>query len=200
MLEKKIRELSNKTSRRIALPAFLTILLFVIAIFFILLPQLEESFLARKKEMIRELTETTWSLLGTYRERELNGELTRAEAQKRAILRIHNLRYGPEKKDYFWINDMVPRMIMHPYRSDLEGKDVSHFQDANGKYLFVEFVKVVQQQGAGYVDYLWQWKDDPQKSLRRCPISRALSHGGGSSAPACISMMSMLRFPQSASN
>jgi PAS domain S-box-containing protein/putative nucleotidyltransferase with HDIG domain len=163
MLEKKIRELSNKTSRRIVLPALLTILLFVIAIFFILLPQLEESFLARKKEMIKELTETTWSLLGTYRERELNGELSRAEAQKRATLRIHNLRYGPEKKDYFWINDMVPRMVMHPYRPDLDGKDVSHFQDENGKYLFVEFVKVVQKQGAGYVDYLWQWKDDASK-------------------------------------
>ena len=163
MLEKKIRELSNKTSRRIALPALFTILLFVTAIFFVLMPQLEESFLARKKEMIRELTETTWSLIGTYREREVSGELSTAEAKKRAILRIHNLRYGPEKKDYFWINDMVPRVIMHPYRADLEGKDVSHFQDANGKYLFVEFVKMVQQHGAGYVDYLWQWKDDPKK-------------------------------------
>lgn len=163
MLEKKIRELSNKTSRRIALPALLTILLFVITIFFILLPQLEESFLARKKEMLRELTETAWSLLSTYRERELSGELSRAEAQKRAILRMHNLRYGPEKKDYFWINDMVPRMIMHPYRDDLDGKDVSDFQDKNGKYLFVDFVKVVQEQGAGYVDYMWQWKDDSSK-------------------------------------
>lgn len=163
MLEKKIRELSNKTSRRIVLPALLTILLFVIAIFFILLPQLEESFLARKKEMIRELTETTWSLLATYHERELSGELTRDEAQRRASLRIHNLRYGPEKKDYFWINDMIPKMVMHPYRTDLDGKDVSHFQDENGKYLFVEFVKVIQSQGAGYVDYLWQWKDDTSK-------------------------------------
>jgi hypothetical protein len=26
------------------------------------------------------------------------------------------------KKDYFWINDMVPRMIIHPYRTDLEVK------------------------------------------------------------------------------
>ncbi len=163
MLEKKITDLSHKTSRRIALPAFLTLVLFVTAIFFVLLPQLEESFLARKKEMIRELTETTWSLLGTYHEREQNGELTRAEAQKRAILRIHNLRYGPEKKDYFWINDMVPRVIMHPYRPDLDGKDVTNFKDARGKYLFVDFVKVVQQEGAGYVDYLWQWKDDPAK-------------------------------------
>ncbi len=163
MLETKIRELSHKTSRRIALPAFFTLVLFVITIFFVLLPQLEESFLARKKEMIRELTETTWSLLGTYYEREINGELTRAEAQKRAVLRIQNLRYGPEKKDYFWINDMTPRVIMHPYRPDLDGKDVSNFKDANGKYLFVDFVKVVEQQGAGYVDYLWQWKDDPGK-------------------------------------
>ncbi len=83
MLEKKIRELSNKTSRRIALPTICTILLFVTAIFFVLLPQLEESFQERKKEMIRELTETTWSLIGTYHERELSGELSREEAQKR---------------------------------------------------------------------------------------------------------------------
>lgn len=101
MLEKQIRELSYRTSYRIFLPAFFTILLFVTAIFFVLLPQLEESFHARKKEMIRELTETTWSLIDTYHERELSGELSRVEAQKRAILRIHKLRYGPEKKDYF---------------------------------------------------------------------------------------------------
>ncbi|MEE4137354.1 MAG: HD domain-containing phosphohydrolase [Desulforhopalus sp.] len=163
MLEKKITVLSNKTTLRIVFPAFCTILLFVTTIFFVLLPQLEESFLNRKREMIRELAETTWSLLGNYYERELSGELTRREAQQRAILRIRKLRYGPEKKDYFWINDMVPRMIMHPYRTDLEGKDVSTFQDPNGKYLFNEFVKVAQQEGAGYVDYLWQWKDDPVK-------------------------------------
>jgi PAS domain S-box-containing protein/putative nucleotidyltransferase with HDIG domain len=163
MLEKKITVLSNKTTRRIVLPAFCTILLFVTTIFFILLPQLEESFLNRKREMIRELAETTWSLLASYHEREESGELTTSEAQQRAIQRIRNLRYGPEKKDYFWINDMVPRMIMHPYRTDLEGKDVSSFEDPNGKHLFNEFVKVVRQQGAGYVDYMWQWKDDPVK-------------------------------------
>ncbi len=163
MLEKKIRELSNKTSRRIAVPTLCTILLFVTTIFFILLPQLEESFQEQKREMIRELTETTWSLIGTYHERELSGEFSRAEAQKRAILRIRNLRYGPEKKDYFWINDMVSQIIMHPYRSDLEGKDLSDFQDTSFKHLLDEFVKTVRQQGAGYVDYQWQWKDDPEK-------------------------------------
>lgn len=163
MLEEKIRKLSNKTSRRIALPSFFTLLLFVIVIFFVLLPQLEENFLNRKKEMIRELTETTWSLLESYHERELSGELSRAEAKKRAVLRINKLRYGPEQKDYFWINDMTPRMIMHPYRSDLVGKDISDFQDSTGKFLFREMVRTVRKEGAGYVDYMWQWKDNPVK-------------------------------------
>lgn len=162
---KKIRKLRNRSLIRIVLPALCTILLFVTAIFFILLPQLEESFLNRKKEMIRELTETVWSLLESYHERELSGELTRAEAQLRAVLRIGKLRYGPEKKDYFWINDMTPRVIMHPYRSDLVGQDVSDFKDSHGKRLFTEFVKVVQRQGQGYVHYMWQWKDDPTKNV-----------------------------------
>ena len=163
MPDKTIKSLSKKISLRIFLPALLTILLYVVAIFFILLPQLEESFLSRKQEMIRELTETVWSLLDTYHEREVSGELSHAEAQKRAILRIQFLRYGPEKKDYFWINDMTPRMIMHPYRPDLNDTDISNFQDPHGKHLFVEFVQVVKQQGAGFVAYMWQWKDDPLK-------------------------------------
>jgi PAS domain S-box-containing protein/putative nucleotidyltransferase with HDIG domain len=149
--------------RRIALPVLLTILLFVTAIFFVILPQFEKSFISRKQEMIREQTETAWSLLGDYHDRELSGELTTKEAKLRAILRIGKLRYGPEKKDYFWINDMTPQMLMHPYRPDLVNKDVSDFKDPHGKRLFFEMVRLVQRQSAGYVEYMWQWKDDPTK-------------------------------------
>lgn len=153
----------NTISKRIALPAFFTIVLFVTAIFLIILPQLENSLMARKQEMIKEQTETAWSLLNDYRDRELSGELSTSEAQLRAILRIGKLRYGPEKKDYFWINDMTPRIIMHPYRPDLVQKDVSDFKDPLGKRLFYEVVLLAQKQGAGYVEYMWQWKDDPNK-------------------------------------
>ena len=153
----------NTISRRIALPALLTIVLFVTAIFFIILPQLEKSFMARKQEMIRDLTVTVWSLLVDYHARELSGELTTSEAQLRAILRIGKLRYGPEQKDYFWINDMTPRMLMHPYRPDLVNKDVSEFKDTHSKRIFFEMVQLVKKQEAGYVKYMWQWKDDPSK-------------------------------------
>lgn len=163
MPKKTFQKLSNRISLRIALPSFFTILLFVTAIFYILLPQLENSFIQRKKETIKELTETVWSLLESYYERELSGELSRADAQARTKSRIRNLRYGTEQKDYFWINDMHPRMIMHPYRTDLEGEDISTFTDPNGVALFNEFVKTVEQQGSGYVDYMWQWKDNALK-------------------------------------
>ena len=80
------------------------------------------------------------SILSKYENDERDGLLTREEAQKTAISRIQYLRYGEENKDYFWITDMTPVMIMHPFRNDLNGKDLTNFTDPHGKRLFVEFV------------------------------------------------------------
>jgi signal transduction histidine kinase len=146
---------------RFILPVTLTVILFGMTIFLLVLPLIKEKLMDGKREMIRELTESSWSILTAHAEKEQDGLLTREQAQALAIENLRRLRYGPELKDYFWINDMHPRIIMHPYRPDLEGKDISGFADPNGKRLFVEFVKVVQAKSAGYVDYEWQWKDDP---------------------------------------
>ncbi len=148
---------------RILLPVVLTVALFIGTIFLLILPILKERMLNDKREMIRELTETAWSILDGYHKKEVNGQLSPADARRRAVEELRRLRYGPESKDYFWINDMHPYLVMHPYRPDLEGKDISGFSDPNGKKLFVEFVKTVKDRGAGYVDYQWQWKDDPQR-------------------------------------
>jgi signal transduction histidine kinase len=154
-------QLAGRIPVRIILPVTLTAILFGLTIFLLLLPLIEEKLMDGKREMIRELTESSWSILDAHAQKERDGLLTRDQAQASAIENLRRLRYGPELKDYFWINDMNPRIIMHPYRPDLEGKDISGFTDPNGKRLFVEFVKVVQAKSAGYVDYEWQWKDDP---------------------------------------
>ena len=148
---------------RIILPVSLTVILFGMTIFLLLIPLIEEKLMDGKREMIRELTESSWSILAVHAEKEREGLLTREEAQLSAIESVRRLRYGPELKDYFWINDMHPSIVMHPYRTDLEGKDISNYIDPNGKHLFVEFVRIVRTQGAGYVDYEWQWKDDPDR-------------------------------------
>jgi PAS domain S-box-containing protein len=146
---------------RILFPTGLAVVLFMALLFVILLPDVERNFLERKRELIRELTRSAVSVLKEYQAEERSGRMTRDDAQAAAIARIRDLRYGPEDKDYFWITDKQPRMIMHPFRTDLDGKDVSDFKDPRGNPVFVEFVRRVQESGSGYVDYVWQWKDDP---------------------------------------
>ncbi len=145
---------------RIVMPTAVTIVLFIASIFWIIIPTIEKNSLDRKREMIRELTNSAWNILAKLEHDEKNGLLTREQAQQRAIEQISNLHYGQEMKDYFWINDMHPRMVIHPYRSDLNGKDVSDYVDPDGRHLFVEMVNVVKEQGSGYVGYKWQSRDN----------------------------------------
>lgn len=148
---------------RIVLPAVLAILLFVTNIFAFILPRFEQSLLDRKREMIRELSHSALTILAEAHRAEVRGEVTREQAQAEAAARIATLRYGPEGKDYFWLQDLTPRIIMHPYRPELNGQDVSEYKDARGVRVFVEVADVVRRRGEGYVDYLWQWKDDPTR-------------------------------------
>ena len=127
-MERRIRQrtegrFSGGIPVRIILPASLTVILFGMTIFLLLLPLIREKLIDGKREMIRELTESSWSILAAYAQKEKEGLLTREKAQTAAIENLRRLRYGPELKDYFWINDMHPRIVMHPYRPDLEGND-----------------------------------------------------------------------------
>lgn len=151
----------------ILLPSFLAVVLFVSVIFGVIIPSFEGALLARKRDMIKELTNSAWSVLLEYYKEVEEGRITLEEAQKNATERIKYMRYGKEGKDYFWITDMHPRMIMHPYKEDLDGKDLSEFKDPQGVKLFVEIVKVVQKKNSGYVDYVWQWKDDPERLVSK---------------------------------
>ncbi len=148
---------------RILLPALLAIALLAGTFSVFIFPAFEDALLARKREMIRELTNSAWSILAEYHADEQAGRLGRAEAQAAAAERVRYLRYGKESKDYFWITDLHPRMVMHPYRSDLDGTDVSGFRDPKGNRVFMEFVRVVRERNEGYVEYVWQWKDDPAR-------------------------------------
>ena len=148
---------------RIVVPTLLVMALLVVPAFLVIIPAFEEGLLSRKREMIRELTNSACSILQEYYGDETSGRMTRGEAQKAAAGRIQFLRYGKEGKDYFWITDLHPRMVMHPYRTDLDGQDLGGFQDPKGNRIFVESVRLVQTQREGYQEYVWQWKDDAQR-------------------------------------
>jgi methyl-accepting chemotaxis protein len=75
--------------------------------------------------------------------------------QKEALGTIAKMRYGKSGDNYFWINDLEPKMVMHPIKPQLNGKNLSQAKDPNGKALFVEMVNVIKKSNSGYVDYQW---------------------------------------------
>jgi signal-transduction protein with cAMP-binding, CBS, and nucleotidyltransferase domain len=162
----------------IILPTLLTIGLFIVLIFAYIIPSLEQNLLNSKKEMIRELVSTTTGIASKYYLEMKAGLIGEEEAKTKAISRIEHLRYGVDDKDYFWITDMHPVMIMHPYRTDLNGKDLNEFKDPNGKALFVEMVQRIQEQNEGYVDYEWQWMDDSLNIVPKISYVRAFEPWG----------------------
>ena len=147
---------------KIVAPSLLAMLLFIFTLFGIALPASQKNLLHQKQLMLVELVHTVCSTLEHYDALIKEGKISLAEAQGLAKEQIRTLHYGPAHKDYYWINDLQPRMIMHPYRPDLEQQDLSTFSDASGKHLFTEIVQVVKKDGAGFVPYMWQFNDDPQ--------------------------------------
>jgi methyl-accepting chemotaxis protein len=101
----------------------------------------------------RQLVEAAHSLVAGFAEQERTGKLDRKQAQDLATAALKAMRY--DRSEYFWVNDMHPRMIMHPTRSKLDGTDLTTSKDPNGKTLFVEMVEVVRKSGAGFVPYQW---------------------------------------------
>jgi len=145
---------------KIILPSIISITLFILTFFLFVIPHFHDNMMLGKKEMIKELVNSASSILYKYDSEYSKGLITKEEAQLIAIKEIQSLRYGQENIDYFWMSDLNPTMIMHPYRKDLNNKDLNNYTDPEGKKIFVEFAKVVRENNEGYVDYKWQSKND----------------------------------------
>ena len=158
-----MQKLKQKFIINIILPAVLTIVFFVMALFIGVIPYFEKNMFNSKREMIQELTNTAWSIFNELDKEVKDSILSKKNAQEKAIMIVRNLRYGNEMEDYFWITDMQPKMIMHPYQPDLDRTELTEYVDHNGKKLFVECVKVVEKHDEGYVDYEWQHKSDSNR-------------------------------------
>jgi len=119
----------------------------------------------QRQEELRHLAQVALSIAKEEHDASVTGRTSDEVARKVAADRIAKLRYG--KDDYFWINDLGPRMIMHPAKPELNGQDLGAIKDPNGKLLFVEFANVVRTSGSGFVDYQWPkpGKDAPQPKL-----------------------------------
>lgn len=179
--KKSGRKLSAAFYWRIVWPTAIAGILFATSAFTIIVPVFRNSMMNQKKEMIKELTSTATSVVEFYVKQEKSGAMSHEEAQRQAAAEVSVLRYGVDRKDYFWITDMHPRMVMHPYRQELIGSDLTNFTDRadkSGKKLFVELIGLVEGDGEGYLEYQWQWMDDSSRAEPKLSYVRGVPEWG----------------------
>jgi PAS domain S-box-containing protein len=165
MAKEATTRLSISILIRTIVPSILTMLLFAYALFFVALPEQRNQLIEQNKDKTKQLVYSAYSIVKDYHNRSITGKLTTEEAKTLAIDRLRKFRYGDEMKDYIWVNDMQPKLVMHPYRPDLEGLDQYNFQDRNGKYLFREFAVFARTKGEGHLEYMWDWYGDSSRVL-----------------------------------
>jgi len=106
-----------------------------------------------RQDGVRQNVEAALALVAHFHGLVNKGKIDEAEGKKQALEALKSLRYNGS--EYFWVNDMHPRMVMHPIKPELDGTDLTENKDPNGKHLFVEMVNTVKASGGGFVPYMW---------------------------------------------
>jgi cytochrome c len=97
---------------------------------------------------------------------EAAGKLIQDKGIEAAIAAIGD-KEGPFvwKDTYVFLMDLDGKMLAHPIKPELtESDDLLQVADTDGKPLFMEFVKVANTSGKGWVDYKWP-KPDEEKPV-----------------------------------
>ncbi|WP_447893757.1 methyl-accepting chemotaxis protein [Vreelandella sp. GE22] len=101
-----------------------------------------------RRTSIQQVVESLGSQLESLQARAASGELTREQAQERAIESIVNAEFGDG--EYIFAFDEQLDIVAHPRRE--RGDDMSSFQDSRGMYLYSTFMEAAQS-GGGHVEY-----------------------------------------------
>jgi len=147
-------------------------LLGLVLLALVALNALDDTLEKERESRVVAVVDLASGIIKHYQTLEKDGQLTRNQAQQRAMDAIKSLRY--DKVEYYWINDLsspIPKMIMHPTVPALDGtvldkpsfnyailsrnRDGSQSEVLNNKNLFVAFADTVRNYGAGFVEYQW---------------------------------------------
>jgi methyl-accepting chemotaxis protein len=100
-------------------------------------------------EIIRSAVNQAYAALEVSAADDSLGDTEARQAYAKKI--IEKMRFGEDGKGYFWINDLHPNLVMHPFKPEDAGKDMSDY-DLDGKKVYKEFVKAAKD-GTGFVEY-----------------------------------------------
>ena len=116
---------------------------------------LRQDLMEARKLQIRSAVEIAVQVAAAQQARAAAGELSDKEARARALVAIQDMRYGGSegKSEYLYIQDSSGATVMHPFRPQWVGRDVSNeVRDGKGRYTLKDIQAVANSSGAGFVD------------------------------------------------
>ena len=72
------------------------------------------------------------------------------------------MRFG--KDGYLLVISSEPKIVMHPFKPELDGRNVADFKDPQGSYLFRDMAAGANSSGEGWVEYVWSKPGQPDPS------------------------------------
>jgi PAS domain S-box-containing protein len=156
------------------------------------LEQYKKSSLEHRKTELRNLTDTTWSIISAKYEQSKpknigsvlrnkgenfksnllhfynkNKDKMDEENLKKAILNYVSMHRHNNGTGYFFVNKGT-KTVMHPIKPSLNGKDLKNLKDKDGIYFIRKFAAVSKNHGDGIVSYKWE---NPKTKLIENKIS-----------------------------
>ena len=106
-----------------------------------------------RKTALKTQVELSYGILQHYHRLAGTGELSE-DAAKAAALQALEVMRADSDAYYFNIYDTGYRLLMHPFRKDLVGKDMKDFRTDDGVRIYYDQVEAAKA-GGGFVNYRW---------------------------------------------
>jgi len=119
----------------------------------LVLSGLKQSILEEKRLSTLYLSQVAVAVVNNFHNKVASGELDESKAKELALAELKSIRY--KENDYYFVIDQQVTMLMHPFRPDLDGKDVADFKDKQGEPLFQNMADGVVDDGSHSVFYNW---------------------------------------------
>ncbi len=97
-----------------------------------------------RKRQIQDLIANAYSVLKT------------ANYYEDAQRAISDMRFGPDRRNYFFVVDIDGMMFVHPGRPELVGKVQLDLTDADGRPIIRKMIELaLSESGGGFIQYRW---------------------------------------------
>ena len=118
----------------------------------------EESMTDGYSMEIKSQVQGALSVIQSYYDRSVSGELTEKEAQELAAEAVRNMRYRDDASGYIWIDGEDYVLVMHPILAEQEGTNRKDLTDQNGVKV-TQSVVAVAKSGGGYNEFYFTKAD-----------------------------------------